>query len=199
MRRQFRLMVLAITSMIVIAFVAPLAVLVRTLAADRAVSRANADAQYVGQLIAGSGHSGATAVVSQAAESIDGATSVYYSDGTVIGARSRPPAANSLALARRGRSFSRANGAGVDVFVPVLEAQGQTAVVRVSVPAAVLYHGVWAAWAALALLGVTLIGVAVLVADRMARSITGPMRGLTDLARRLAAGDLRARAGERSP
>jgi len=41
MRRQLVLMTLAITSMIVIAFIVPLAFLVRTIASDRAVTRAD--------------------------------------------------------------------------------------------------------------------------------------------------------------
>src|SRR5476651_1060218 len=105
-RRQFVLMTLAITSMVVIAFVIPLAFLVRTIAADRATSHANADAQYVGQIIAGN-RAGAPALVAQADASAPGRISVYYADGVVIGDRSRPPADDSLQLARRGRSFSR--------------------------------------------------------------------------------------------
>jgi signal transduction histidine kinase len=112
----------------------------------------------------------------------------------VIGDRRRPPDADSLRLARRGRSFNRSTAAGVDVFLPVLGAAGQTTVVRVSVSRQELERGVWAAWWSLALLGIVLVVVAGLVADRMARSVTGPMRTLTDIARRLGGGDLEARS-----
>jgi signal transduction histidine kinase len=192
-RRQLVSMTLAITSMVVIAFVLPLAVLVRTIAADRATSQANADAQYVGQIIAGNRVS-APALVAQADASAPGRISVYYLDGVVIGDRARPPAADSLQLARRGRSFSRSTGGVVDVFLPVLEPAGNTAVVRVSVPRGELRRGVTAAWLALAGLAVVLVALAGLVADRMARSVTEPMNTLTAIARRLAAGDLDARS-----
>jgi signal transduction histidine kinase len=194
MRRQLVLMTLAITSMVVVAFTLPLAFLVRTIAADRAVNHASSDAQYVGQLIASANRADATGLVAQADASTPGTISVYYSDGSVIGDRSRPPDADSLQLARRGRSFNRSVAGGVDVFLPVLGAAGRTTVVRVSVSRHEIQRGVWAAWWSLALLGLVLIAVAGLVADRMARSVTGPMRTLTEIARRLGGGDLEARS-----
>ncbi len=193
MRRQLVLMTLAVTSIVVIAFVIPLGFLVRTITSDRAVSKANADAQYVGQLLAGS-RSPAPAIVAQVDASSPNRTSVYYADGIVIGARSRPPDADSLRLARRGRSFSRSWSGGVDVFLPVLGAGGQTAVVRVAVTNHELRRGVAAAWWSLAGLGAALIALSLLIADRIARSITKPMHRLTAIARRLAAGDLDARS-----
>ena len=194
MRRQLVLMTLAITSMVVIAFIVPLAFLVRTIASDRAVNRANADAQYAGQLIASASPSDAAELVKQADASAPGTISVYYPDGMVIGDASRPPDADSLQLARRGRAFTRSTGGGVDVFLPVLGAAGRTAVVRVSIGRSEVQRGVWAAWWALAGLGVVLVGLAGLVSDRMARSVTRPMRTLTDIARRLGGGDLDARS-----
>jgi signal transduction histidine kinase len=198
MRRQLVLMTLAVTSIVVIAFVLPLGFLVRKIAADGAVSQANGDAQNIGQLIAAN-RSAAPALVAQADAGARGRISVYYADGVVIGDRSRPPDADSLTLARRGRSFSRSWSGGVDVFLPVLGAGGQTSVVRVSVANRELERGVWAAWWLLAALGAVLIGVAMLVADRMARSITKPMQTLTESARRLAGGDLEARSRVQGP
>jgi signal transduction histidine kinase len=194
MRRQLVLMTLAITSMIVIAFIVPLAFLVRTIASDRAVNRANSDAQYVGQIIAAASRTDAAKIVAQADASAPGVISVYYANGTVIGDRSRPPAVDSLQLARGGRSFNRSAGSRVDVFLPVLGAGGQATVVRVGIGPRELEHGVRAAWWALAGLGVVLVAVAGLVADRMARSVTRPMRTLTEIARRLGGGDLDARS-----
>ena len=193
MRRQLVLMTLAVTSIVVIAFVLPLAILVRTIAADRAISQANSDAQYIGQLIAGNQRASA-ALVAQANASSRSRISAYFPDGTTVGDRSRAPAADSLRLARQGRAFRRSWSGGVDVFLPVLGAGGQTDVVRVSVANHELRRGVQAAWWSLAALGLALIGVAAFVADRMARSITRPMQTLTDIARRLAGGDLDARS-----
>ncbi len=193
MRRQFVLVTLAITSMVVIAFVIPLGFLVRTIAADRATSRASADAQQVGQIIAGN-RAAAPGLVAQADATAPGRISVYYADGSVVGDTTRPPAADSLALARRGRSFSRSAGGVVDVFLPVLEGQGQTSVVRVSVPRSELERGVTTAWLSLASLALALLLLAGLAADRMARSVTRPMNVLAVIARRLANGDLDARS-----
>ncbi len=76
----------------------------------------------------------------------------------------------------------------------MLEGKGQTAVVRVSVSRGELERGVTTAWLSLAGLALVLLLLAGLVADRMARSVTQPMNVLTDIARRLAAGDLDARS-----
>jgi signal transduction histidine kinase len=196
MRRQLVLMTLAVTSIVVIAFMLPLMWLVRTIAADRVISQANADAQYVAQLIAPDRNT-APGAVAQADASTVGRISVYYADGTVLGESSRPPGRDSLQLARNGRSFRRRWSGGVDVFLPVLGAGGRTVVVRIAVSNAELQRGVWVAWWLLLALGAVLIGVAMLVADRMARSITKPMQRLTDIAGRLASGDLDARSRAR--
>ncbi|HEV7525753.1 MAG TPA: HAMP domain-containing sensor histidine kinase [Acidimicrobiia bacterium] len=193
MRRQIVSMTVAVTSIVVIAFVLPLMFLVRTIAADRATNKANADAQYVGQIIAGN-RTAAPGLVAQADATSSSRISVYYPDGSIVGDRSRPPAAESLQLAGRGRSFSRSTSGGVDVFLPVLQAGGKTAVVRVSVPGSDLRRGVMTAWLSLAGLGVALVLLAGLVADRMARSITKPLNTLTQIARRLADGELDARS-----
>jgi len=193
MRRQLVLMSFAVTSIIVIAFMLPLAVLIRAIAHDQAVSRANADAQSVAQLIAVN-RAAAPDVLTQANSSSIGPISVYFADGSVIGDNARPPGPDSLQLAREGRSFRRAWSSGLDVFVPVLGARRDAAVVRVAVSNRALQRGVWQAWWLLAVLGAVLVLVAVFVADRMARSITKPMQTLTDIAGRLAAGDLDARS-----
>jgi len=186
-------MTLAITSIVVIAFVLPLCFLVRTIATDRATNRASSDAQNLGQAIAAN-RPLAAQLVAEADAASPGRISVYFPDGTVIGDRSDPPSADSLALARRGRAFSRAAGGGLDVFVPVLERAQPATVVRDHVSGGVLHHGVAEAWLALATLAIVLVAIAGAVADRMARSVTDPIRRLTEMARRLAAGDLDARA-----
>jgi signal transduction histidine kinase len=198
MRRQLVLMTLAVTSIVVIAFVLPLAWLVHTIAVDRAVSRASTDAQYIGQLIAGD-RGGAAALVAQFDAVSPGQISVYFADGSIVGDRTRPPDAARLLAARRGRAFHRSWSGGVDVFVPVLEAAGRTAVVRVAVGPSELDRGVRIAWWSLAALGLVLVVVAALVADRMARSITRPMQKLTEVAGRLADGDLEERSAVEGP
>ncbi len=50
------------------------------------------------------------------------------------------------------------------------------------------------AWVSLAGLAIVLLLLAALIADRLARSVTKPMNTLTEIARRLAAGDLDARS-----
>ena len=53
MRRKIALLVAATTSAVIIAFLIPLAMLVRTLAEDRAIAGASQEAQGVATLVAG--------------------------------------------------------------------------------------------------------------------------------------------------
>jgi signal transduction histidine kinase len=61
------------------------------------------------------------------------------------------------------------------------------------VPDGELSHGVGRAWLILAILGVALLGLGLLVADRLARSLVVSTRELASVSHRLAAGELDAR------
>ena len=160
--------------------------LVRTIAADRATSKANADAQYVGQVIAG--NRSAARRPRRAGRCVDDVERFrllrrrHGHRRPLAAARGREPATRPP---RAVRSVDRTRG-GIDVFLPVLQPAGQTAVVRVSVPRREVRRGVMAAWVSLGRRSrVVLVLLAALVADRMARSITKPLNTLTDIARRL--------------
>ena len=84
------------------------------------------------------------------------------------------------------------------MVTPVFGASG-SAVVHVRVPTAVLTAGVWRAWAILGALGLALVVGAVVVADRLGRSVVGPADDVAVAARRLASGDLDARAPVAGP
>jgi signal transduction histidine kinase len=62
-----------------------------------------------------------------------------------------------------------------------------------------LTRGVTRAWSVLAALGVLLVLLGLLVADRLARSLIVPMRDLSAVSHRLAGGDLSARAEPAGP
>ena len=75
---------------------------------------------------------------------------------------------------------------------PVVREDG-TAVISTLMSEAVLDAGVWRAWGVLAALAVTLFVLALVVADRLARSLTRPVTDLAVTAERLGRGDLSAR------
>ncbi len=82
----------------------------------------------------------------------------------------------------------------MDVYTPVVLGPDEVSVLRVRVPGALLRDGVATSWAILAILAVSLLVVAVLATDRLARSVTRPAADLAETSRALAGGDARARA-----
>jgi signal transduction histidine kinase len=186
-RTRLTLLVAATTSLVLLAFLVPLALLVRTVAEDRAVSRATGAAQALVPLVA----AGDRAAIAQAAGGAAYPITVFFPDGGQVGAPAvRTPA---VRLAATGRSLTVRTAAGREIAVAVQGAAG-TAVVRTTVPAGELRRGVDRAWLLLAALGVVLIGVGLAVADRLARAVTRPITALSAVSHRLAAGDLSARA-----
>jgi signal transduction histidine kinase len=71
--------------------------------------------------------------------------------------------------------------------------------VHVRVPTGALTAGVWPAWLVLGGLGIVLVAGAVIVADRLGRSVVSPADEVAAAARRLAAGDRDARAPVAGP
>ncbi len=82
---------------------------------------------------------------------------------------------------------------------PVALDGGRMAVIEVFVPAADVSRGVAASWAVLTAVAVVLIGVSVVVADRLATRVTRPARELALAAVALGDGDLNARSTGRGP
>jgi methyl-accepting chemotaxis protein len=202
MRRRLALVSLAVTVLVALAFLVPLALLVRNQAADRALLRAERDAQAMAAALAVAPVTGNTMLTPAVAEALllafgaeDGVT-VIFPDGTQVGAPYEETA--GLEQARSGAAFTaRLDGGDAEVLVPVLAADaptsGSTVVVRTEVSRTEQTQGVAVAWAMLALLGVFLVGVATLAADRLARSIVRPVAALSEAARSLGAGNLDTR------
>jgi signal transduction histidine kinase len=194
MRRRLTLLVAATTVLVLIAFLVPLALLVRQVAADRAISRANDQVRAVVPLV-GTSEAGELAL---SVESLSPLVSVFLPDGTVVGARAAATDAVALARARK-ESFTVEGGAGREIVVPVVLAGGGTAVVRTVVPGAELTRGVTQAWLVLAGLGVALVLLGLLVADRLARTLVSPIADLSAVSHRLARAELTARAVPAGP
>jgi signal transduction histidine kinase len=201
MRRRILLLVAATTSAVVLAFVIPLCLLVRTLAADRALAEADQEARNVAVLVS-SLHDSATledAVATTDARSV-AATSVTLADGRRIGTDqvSSTPSAAQLDRARAGSAFTVRGESGALIVVPVVTAAG-TDVVATWVPAEELRRGVGQAWALIAFLGLALTVIALLIADRLGRRVSTPVTHVALIADRLREGDLGARAVPEGP
>ncbi|MGY0485729.1 sensor histidine kinase [Streptomyces sp. WG-D5] len=203
MRRTLLLLTAATTALVLTALLVPLTLLTRSHAADRATAEATARAQWVAAAMGPTLHSaGERAGAEQAVESVNSTsrpdTSLIFADGRVIGA----PAAvtDAVRLARAGRAFTyEAPGGGRQVLVPVQGAEGGTAVVQVTLTNGQLYDGMLSSWLTLAGIGVGLVLIGLLLADRLGARLVGATRALAGTADRLAGGDLTARAEPQGP
>jgi signal transduction histidine kinase len=202
MRRKISLLVAATTSAVIIAFLIPMGMLVRTLAEDRAVAGATQEAQGVATLVAGVNDvPQLTTLVGLVDERSTRSTSVLMPGGKLIG--TIPPesaAANArvVARARAGEAFVMDGVSSTQVVVPVVT-EGGTVVVRTAVSNDSLHEGVVAAWLTFAGLGAVLMLLAVVAADILGRRVSAPVTELAAVAHRLRAGELDARAVPRGP
>ncbi|MFG2023548.1 sensor histidine kinase [Streptomyces sp. NPDC048825] len=204
MRRRLLLLTGATTALVLAALLVPLTLLTRSHAADRATAEATARAQWVAAaagpaLAAGAG---GRESAEQAVQSVNGpglpGISLVLADGTVIGGRAR--VTDAVRLARTGRAFTyEPPDGGRVVLVPVQGAADGTAVVQATLARGQLYDGVLTSWLVLAGIGVGLVLLGLLLADRLGARLVGATRSLARTADRLAAGDLSARAEPEGP
>ena len=197
MRLRIVALVVATTSLVLVSFLVPLALVLRTLAADRATSTATVEAQSMAPLVTTLGARGLRVAVAQVNAEISTPVTIFLPDGTEAGAPA--PVSASVRLATRGQSFSTSVPGGVEVLVAVEGLPGGTAVIGSFVPDAVLHHGVARAWLLLLGIGAFLLLLSVAVADQLARSLVRPLTALALVADRLATGDLSARATVNGP
>lgn len=200
MRRRLILQAAAVTSMVVLAFIVPLAVLVSDFAADRALVGAEREAENIARLIAIQDPQSPTPAELEALlplANIPYETSIVTPDGVVVGADL--PDNESLAEARAGRAFRAEVPGGQSIYIPVIGGDGATSVIRVFVPTSELRSGVSRSWLTLAGLGITLVAIAILIADWIGRSIVRPVADLSATAERLGSGDLTARVEPGGP
>jgi signal transduction histidine kinase len=202
MRRRLAFLSLAVASLVVVAFLVPVAILIRNQAQSTALRTAERDTQSVAAALAVAGSTGRQGRITAAStEAIllafgePEGLSIILPDDTVVGT----PVALSANVeqARRGAAFPARTEGGVEVLVPVLLAdpfgtQGAV-VVRAFVPEEELSRGVSIAWAMLVGLGVAIIAIAMIAADRLGRSVVRPVTELSEAAHRWGEGELDTR------
>lgn len=198
MRRQLNWLVLAVTGLVVAAFVIPLGLLVRRQAEERAQiaaeQRAQASAAALAVAIAGADG----AVSAEVAESaLVSEASIILPDGTLVGPVDPDAFLSNMVTGGSASSTELADGTW-QVGLPVATGSGMAAVVAEAGPDE-MRRGVWRATFLLATLALALVGGSVLLADRLGRTLVRPSREVADVADRLAAGDLAARAAETGP
>jgi signal transduction histidine kinase len=205
MRKRLAILSLAIASLVAIAFLVPIAILVRNQAQTRALSDAERDVQSVAAALAVVGvDSGITPELADAILTAFGTPeglSVVFVTGEVVGAA--VDSVEHLGQAQGGAAFTAGIEGGAEVLVPVLTAdapiQGDTVVVRALVSDEELSEGVTTAWAMLIGLGIFLIGVAIFAADRLGRSVVRPVTELSEAANEWGQGNLETRVVPAGP
>ncbi len=189
MRRWLALYALSVTSLVVLAFLIPLAILVKDLAADRVLNAAEREAQTVARFASSIDGGPESIVALDGTLAVAPETSVVLSDGLVIGA-DLPAGVDLSAAQQRGQAYRQPLENGSAVVVPVLRGTGSPWVIVVAVSQSDMTQGVSSAWAILGLLGLVLIVLAFLVADRMGRAVVEPITDLVEATHRLGQGEL---------
>src|SRR5215469_1513327 len=178
MRLRLSLLVLAISSLILVSFLLPLALLLRTFAADRATSPASARAQWLEPLVATLSQADLRLTLDRVnAQNPAEPTTVFLPGGQVLGATARRSAA--VLEAERGSSFTERIPGGEEVLVSVQGLTSGTAVIQTFVPAAALAQGVSEAWLLLGLIGAGLLALSVAVSAQLARAMLVPLAAVS--------------------
>jgi signal transduction histidine kinase len=197
MRLRVILLVMATSSLVLISFLVPLALVLRTLAADRAVSTATAQVQSMAPLVTTLPIDSLRLTIDQINAETGTPVTIFLPSGAELGQPA--PRSAAVQLAQKGRSFTADAPGGERVLVAVEGLPGGPAVISAFVPDSVLRHGVTRAWLLLGCVGLLLLVLSVAVADQLARSVVRPIKALALASDRLAAGDLSARATVAGP
>jgi signal transduction histidine kinase len=198
MRRRLTLLVAATSCLTLVAFLVPLALLLRSVAADRATTRAVADLQGIVSVVGTADVEVLRLTVQQLTAGTGRAVTVFLPDGSTLGTPAERTDAVELAAAR-GQSLTAELDGGREIVIAVQGRPAGTTVVRGFVPRSELTAGVTRAWLVLAVLGVALVMLGLLVADRLAQTLVRPITELSAVSRRLASAELTARAEPAGP
>ncbi len=199
MRIRLVLLVVATSSLVLVAFFIPFALLLRTVAADRAVSKATLEAQSLAPLVAPLATSTNLSLAVEQINDQRGAlpVTIFLPGGQILG---RPaPRSAAVELAASGSSITAEAPGGREVLVAVQGLPGGTAVIRTFVPDSELWRGVRQSWLVLGAVGLALLALSAAVADQLARSLVRPLAEVAKASHELASGDLSVRAALGGP
>lgn len=202
LRSRINWLAAALVAGVVISFVIPLCLLIRTMAEDRAVSMARSDAQGIAMIVAGVDDPAALPTVLSPSLGTRALTTVWLPAGQVLGSGDRVDFPEDARLVTGTRLASRSMTTTVDgrfhVLIPV-GVHEQVAVVHSVADLDQVRRGVYVSWTILAGLGLALVVLSVLVARHQSRRISTPVVAMADVAHRLRSGDFDARAEVTGP
>lgn len=197
MRRRLIGLVAATTSLVLVAFLVPLALLIQTVVEDRAMAAALTRAESLDAVVATADDDAVTTTLRRLEADNTYPVTLFLPDGTVRGAPA--PRTDAVELASRGRSLTADTTGGREILVHVRVGDRRTTVIRTFVSDAQLSRGVLQFWLVLGALGLALLLLGLLIADRLARRLLVPITDLAHVSHRLAGGDLEVRASPDGP
>lgn len=198
-RRRLALIAAIATGTVMLAFCVPLAWYVRTNTYDRAIDAAELQARSLAaELATTRGQAAVARLVRLANSASTNRATAFRSGGVRIGGPFWPSVAVPSAVRREQAVTTVAPDGGRLVWEPVHDRPASVAVV-VRVPPGELSSGVPRTWLLLFGGGALLVLVAVVLADRLGRSIVVSLQDLVGATNRLRDGDLTSRARPAGP
>lgn len=184
---------LALTSMVALAFLIPLAFVAATVARDRAIVDAGHQA---GAIVAALAVSDQPDVLAQAMAATpagaEGLLAVHLPGQPALGIP-RAASADVALAAARSQSITASAPSGLAYLQATALDSGHTAVIEVYIPDSELQRGVAGAWISMAVVAVLLVAGSVVVADRLGARTVSAARRLAEAARAFGGDDLRVR------
>ena len=195
---------LAVTTMVVLAFAVPLALVVKELARDRAFSEAERQAANIGPVLAVTTEEddlrrAVATTAAGAADRIAVLVPAGADDRRAVVVGHRRAGADAVRSAAEGRGAITPVTGGYALLKPIAVADGRIAVVEVFVPDAEVTRGVTNSWLTLGAVGLALVAGSAVAADRLGTRLVRPARGLAEAAHALGEGKLGVRVREEGP
>ncbi|MFI7699287.1 sensor histidine kinase [Nonomuraea sp. NPDC049480] len=193
MRRTLAVLMVAVTSMVALAFLVPLALIVRETAQSRALAGAERQASALVPVLALTTRSADLGhAMARTEAGRRGLLAIHIKGGAAAGT-SRAPAAEVARATAQTRASTVELPSGYALLRPVALDGDRGAVIEVFVPADDLNRGVFSSWAVLTGVAVVLVAGSVLVGDRLGARVVRAARRLGTAATALGAGDLSER------
>jgi signal transduction histidine kinase len=199
-RRRLTFLVAAITAAVVLAFLVPLGLLLRTLAEDRAVAAATARTQTVLALATSVRDPASDARVRVLVQDTTaGRVSLYTFSASVPKPVLGPRVADPAVAQVRQRAEALTRHGDPTVVYAVATGPAGPLVARTEIGGSILHDGVLRATAIVGGLGLLVLVAAVVAADRVARRITAPLQQLAAAADEMHEGPLETQVPEEGP
>ncbi|SDI32858.1 Signal transduction histidine kinase [Sinosporangium album] len=199
MRRTLVLLAVAITSMVTLAFLIPLALVVRETAYGRAVAEAERQSSALVPVLAITWQpENLMFAINRSESAAGGQIAVHLPDGTSLG-QPHAPEEEVAAAFEQAKSIELETDDDYILLRPATFDRNRMAVIEVRLPASELTRGVASSWAVLTGVATVLVLGSVFVGDRLGARVVLASQRLSQAATQLGSGDLSVRIRPAGP